>query len=150
MIEDLKTPNFITGNVIRSHTVILCTSCNGLGYVKSNIMIDPRKRQYETANNACNTCSGDGRMIEIRTTYIVNTPSEKIVSVPYVDSSKNIQPYHEESIWFRMRPDNRNIDLERKYSDLADIAYHKYDELVRVYAAVDILSNKKIDEENTK
>lgn len=141
MTNSLKVPTIISGNMIRTHTVVLCDRCNGLGYVEKRQLINQRTRDYEISHDPCDQCGGDGRMIEIKTDCVMNLPSKQVVSVPYVSNHQHIDPHYEESVWFRMRIDNRNITLENKYPDLAELAYDRYDELAKVYAALDKLSN---------
>lgn len=144
MIEELTVPNFLSGSVIRNYNVILCNCCNGLGFIEKYEMINPRIREEEVRHEPCNNCNGDGRMIQIKTSCKINLPLEKVEIIPYHGHNYgNIQPNTGESIWFRMRIDNRNTKLEKKYPDLADIAYHKYDELAQVYEAMEILSSGK-------
>jgi hypothetical protein len=44
--------------------VMLCSSCEGRGYIWGSDMIDYHKREYEAYKVTCKPCGGSGRMVK--------------------------------------------------------------------------------------
>jgi DnaJ-class molecular chaperone len=48
-------------------TVILCSKCEGAGYIRCSELTDYHKGEYDDWIEKCFTCEGSGRMVEIVT-----------------------------------------------------------------------------------
>lgn len=125
-------PEYIVGDIIRQHKVVLCEKCNGYGFIESEELTDYHKREYTTTRNQCSKCEGDGRLIRTELSYTVNLPQPQVNYMPYISFKDFVEPHLYESQWFRMRPDFRNYKLERLYPELEELSYDKYDELAKV------------------
>jgi DnaJ-class molecular chaperone len=44
--------------------VMLCSSCEGKGYIWGSDLIDYHKREYEAYKVTCKPCGGSGRMVK--------------------------------------------------------------------------------------
>jgi hypothetical protein len=142
-LTDDDIPEFITGDIHRSHTVILCDKCNGYGFSEKEELTDYHKREYTTYRSSCSKCEGDGRMIQTEISYTVRLPQAKVETMPYASFKDIVEPHLNESKWFRMRPDFRDYKLERLYPELAELAYHKYDELAKVCLSMHNMSKEQ-------
>lgn len=48
-------------------TVILCSKCEGAGYIRRSELMDYHKGEYDEWIDKCYSCEGSGRMVEIVT-----------------------------------------------------------------------------------
>ena len=141
-LTDDDIPKFITGDIHRSHTVVLCPNCNGYGFTEKEELTDYHKSEYSTYRSSCSKCEGDGRLIQTKISYTVRLPEERVETMPYASFRYLVEPHLDESKWFRMRPDFRDYKLERLYPELAEIAYDKYDELAKVCLSMHNMSKE--------
>lgn len=138
--SDDDIPKLVSGNIRRVHNVIMCQRCNGTGFVKRESS-DYHTPEYKLKPDVCRKCLGDGRMIATKISYTVNLPKDKIEIMPYASHKDEVEPYLEENMWFQLRPNFRDYELEKKYPELAEITYHKYDELAKVCRSLNKLNN---------
>ena len=132
-------PNTITGDVYKIHSVVLCSVCNGLGFCEQERLTDYHRNDYDTFRTKCSKCFGDGRMIKVEIRWRLRGPSDHVQEMPYGEFNEIVEPHQTEHMWFRMRLDRHDINLENKYPELAAMTYGKYDELLKQYKVFDVL-----------
>ena len=130
-IEIKDLPQIATGNLSRSNEVVLCGYCKGYGFVLDS--------EYTTTRTSCGKCEGDGRMIKTTEHITLHVDKDKVHFMPYVSFKDIVDPHGHEFRWLRMRLDMTDINLERKYPELAAVNYDNYDRLVEQYRVIDIL-----------
>jgi hypothetical protein len=139
----LVPPKTLTGNIYTQNQIILCSKCDGLGFVEIETSYDYHKRESSTSRTSCNNCHGDGRMIKTTESIEVNVPRDNVSLIPYIKVKDVIDPHESLSIWTRWRLDNTDINLENKYPELAAISYDKYDEMVEKYRLIELLKKEE-------
>lgn len=143
-IEIKDLPQYITGSLSRSNTVVLCERCKGFGFILDEELTDYHKREYTTTRNICSKCEGDGRMIKSTEHLSLNLGNDKVYLMPYASFKEFVDPHGYEDRWLRMRLDMTDRELERKYPELAAIAYDKYDELVEKCRLMELLKKEAV------
>lgn len=128
-VDDLR--EYVTGDLHRTHDVVVCDWCDGTGYKKKEELTDYHKREYHTSVSECYNCKGDGRMIVTKEWMTFHT-REEVNKMPYAEFSEFVEPNLKLSQWFRYRLDRSDERLEREFPELAEISYDKYDKLAEV------------------
>jgi len=136
-LEDL--PKTVTGSMSRSNKVVLCDRCQGYGFFEKEELTDYHKREYSTYRTPCGRCEGDGRMIVSTEHMSFNLGGDKVQQMPYVSFKDIVDPHGYEDRWFRYRLDMTDLNLERKYPELAAVNYDNYDKLVEHYRTIETL-----------
>lgn len=136
-VEDL--PKTITGSMSKSNKVVLCDLCKGYGFFEKEELSDYHKREYSTYRSPCSRCEGDGRMIESTQHMSFNLGGDKVQQIPYISFKDIVDPHGYEDRWFRYRLDMTDLNLERKYPELAAVNYDNYDKLVEYYRTIETL-----------
>lgn len=147
-IEISDLPQYISGSLSRSNTVVLCERCKGFGYTLDERLSDYHRREYTTTRSKCRDCEGDGRMIKSTEHISLNLGQDKVHLVPYISFNEFVDPHGHEDRWFRLRLDHTDKALERKYPDLAAISYDKYDEMVEKYRLIELLKKDEVQPQN--
>ena len=137
--EPIKMPEYVTCEIIRENSVVICDKCNGLGTIKEITGIDYVTKDHAIRPFPCSKCKGDGRMIEMREYAKIHYLNENVNTVPYKDFIENTDPYFTEIKRHRYKIDRRTPALESIYPDLKDLSYDKYDELLEKYKLVELL-----------
>jgi len=138
-IEITDLPQYITGSLSRSNTVVLCDSCKGFGYTINNELSDYHKGEYVTTRSQCSHCEGDGRMIKSTEHLSLNLGNDKVHLMPYISFKEFVDPHGYEDRWLRLRLDRTDQGLEAKYPELAAVNYDNYDRLVEQYRTIELL-----------
>lgn len=141
-IEIKDLPKHITGTFYRDNNVVLCRRCKGFGYIIGEELSDYHKREYVTTRKTCNTCEGDGRMIETVEKLSFNSIQDKISQIPYISSKDSVDPHGHALRLLKLRLDMTDTNLERKYPELAAISYDKYDQLVEKCRLMELLKKE--------
>ena len=140
--KDLAPPKCLTGNIVKLNKVVLCSRCNGFGFIEREELYDYHKNDYRTTRENCATCEGDGRMIETTTNLMINSAGDDKNLMPYISFKDIVDPHGYENKWIRYRLDQTDQSLESKYPDLAAVSYDKYDELVEKYRLIELLKKE--------
>ena len=122
-IEIKDLPQYITGSLSRSNTVVLCEHCKGYGFFEKEELSDYHKREYSTYRTTCGRCEGDGRMIKSTERLSLNLGNDKVQLMPYISFKEFVDPHSYEDRWLRLRLDMTDRALEEKYPDLAAVNY---------------------------
>ena len=141
-IKDL--PQYITGSLSRSNTVVLCEHCKGYGFFEKEELSDYHKREYSTYRTTCGRCEGDGRMIKSTERLSLNLGNDKVQLMPYISFKEFVDPHSYEDRWLRLRLDMTDRALEEKYPDLAAVNYDNYDKLVEQYRTIELLKKETV------
>ena len=143
-IEISDLPQYITGSLSRSNTVVLCERCKGFGFTLDEELTDYHKREYTTTRSECRRCEGDGRMIKSTEHLSLNLGQDKVHLMPYISFKEFVDPHGHEDRWLRLRLDMTDRNLEAKYPELAAISYDKYDELVEKCRLIELLKKETV------
>ena len=143
-IEIKDLPQYITGSLSRSNTVVLCEHCKGYGYFEKEELSDYHKREYSTYRTTCGRCEGDGRMIKSTERLSLNLGNDKVQLMPYISFKEFVDPHSYEDRWLRLRLDMTDRALEEKYPDLAAVNYDNYDKLVEQYRTIELLKKETV------
>jgi len=143
-IEISDLPQYITGSLSRSNTVVLCEHCKGYGFFEKEELSDYHKREYSTYRTTCGRCEGDGRMIKSTERLSLNLGNDKVQLMPYISFKEFVNPHSYEDRWLRLRLDMTDRALEEKYPDLAAVNYDNYDRLVEQYRTIELLKKETV------
>ena len=143
-IEIKDLPQYISGSLSRSNTVVLCERCKGFGYILDEQLSDYHKREYTTTRSTCGICEGDGRMIKSTEHLSLNLGNDKVYLMPYISFKEFVDPHAYEDRWLRLRLDMTDCELERKYPELAAVNYDNYDRLVEQYRTMELLKKETV------
>jgi len=143
-IEIKDLPQYITGSLSRSNTVVLCEHCKGYGFFEKEELSDYHKREYSTYRTTCGRCEGDGRMIKSTERLSLNLGNDKVQLMPYISFKEFVDPHSYEDRWLRLRLDMTDRALEEKYPDLAAVNYDNYDKLVEQYRTIELLKKETV------
>lgn len=141
-IEISDLPQYISGSLSRSNTVVLCERCKGFGFTLDEELSDYHKREYTTTRNVCSRCEGDGRMIKSTEHISLNLGQDTVQLMPYASFKDIVDPHGYENRWLRLRLDLTDRALERKYPELEAISYDKYDALVEKCRLMELLKKE--------
>ena len=135
MDESIPIDDKVFGTYYKTHEIVLCDVCKGLGQLARN-------DKYAIAEHySCYNCKGDGRMIKIHQEISLHPmhTKEKTSYISYIANVDHVRTPLNETHEFSMKRDFRDIALEAKYPDLAALTYTKYDELLEKYQLIEIL-----------
>jgi RecJ-like exonuclease len=106
----------------------LCAKCDGLGFYTTETLVDYHRNDYEYNTHNCNVCNGDGRIIVIEKSVVLNTSQEKEI-VPYIGNENLLKQNKNTNI--HLKVDNRNPFLENRHPELKELTYTNYDDMLR-------------------
>jgi hypothetical protein len=140
-IDDL--PPRIIGFMSRTNQIVLCESCNGLGFIERETE-DYHTRTSTSYVSMCSRCQGDGRLIQTNEKMSFGRSlDEKIDKMPYVSFKDFINPNSVETRNFTYRLDKTDKALEKKYPKLAELNYENYDNLLKHYRVIELLTKEE-------
>lgn len=147
MTEKVKfenIPKHISGTIRRTNEIVLCTHCNGFGFIEKEAH-DYHKRETNTFHVKCSTCEGDGRMIKSTDQFVLDLNRDKIELMPYPSFKEFVDPYGSDTRRITFRLDKTDNSLEKKYPELAAVNYDNYDRLVEHYRVIETLKKEEMN-----
>jgi len=137
-IKNHSPVNRLQGNFTKQTSIVLCTRCNGTGYEKKVSSYNYRDDDETVEFVHCITCDGDGRMVHIKSETKIYHPNPTEEKVKFVDfNRKDLHQHTHNTVNYRQ--DKRDYVLEKKYPELAALAYDKYDELLEKLKVIETL-----------
>lgn len=136
------TYNNVVVNTVRS--IELCPRCSGIGILtnRSEECVDYHRNDYETRidRSVCKYCKGDGRLVVTKETIHLRD-AEQVTRIPFVDFSG--EPYYHKTEHVKIRVDNNDWLMNRKYPNLEKISYDHYDKLLAEYQLIESMAKKQ-------
>ncbi len=127
-VDDLR--EVIHGELIVTYAIEHCKTCDGLGY--------RYVEEGSTPSRRCVMCDGDGRVLKKRSKLVVEFDEDE-EQVPLTLSGDYEKMKYFQSQHFRYKLDRRDPNLERKYPELRELSYDRYDEILKKYQVIEEL-----------